>query len=541
MMNFGPKSISSKLLFWSCLSATVVIAAIVVFIKISMIPQLTDKALASQTKALAHALKGMFGDEAQWTDEALSRPDLLDSLSNGGKTAVTLFVLRGGQYVRATTTLKKEDGSRAVGSVLDPASQAAKALSAGSEFSGQITLFKRLHMASYLPVALANGTRGAIFVGIDYGSADDMLKLAQQMVYVVVAVGAVGIVLLGLGLAYAIRVIVSNRLGAFIAMSDELASGRGDLTVRLDESSGDELARVAAAFNVFLGKLYAMFVGFKSEAGQMGASAHRIGSVVHTTNLQMHSQQEVTSTVAAAVEKISLSISEVAGHAAHSKESSHAVKQRTAQGVVDLSELSLSLSKTEDAIAAVSEMTKSFIQDVSQIDHLVALVSEIANQTNLLALNAAIEAARAGEAGRGFAVVADEVRKLATRSNESAESINATTRRLSEQSGKVSGAMAGSEQLLQDCTGRMSKVQLGLSEIDTLISEVASGSDEVATMVAGQSAASRDIARSMESLAVSGESTAQQMDIAATIAIELEGVSLAMSEELAGFKTQEPG
>ena len=536
-MMFSPKSIATKLLLWSCLSAVIVIVAIVAFIKMSMIPQLTNKALESETSALAYSLKGVYGTAAHWSDASLSREDLLDASSNGGKIVSTLFLFKNGQYVRAATTLKKDDGSRAIGTMLDPKSEVAKALEAGREFAGQVTLFNKLHMASYLPVSFDNGIRGAIFVGIDYGSADGMLALAHQMVYVVAAVGFVGVLLLAIGLAYAIRKIVSDRLGAFIAMSEGLANGKGDLTVRLDNSSGDELARVATAFNVFLGMLHTMFVEFKNEAEQMGSSAQSLGSVVHQTNLQVHSQQDVTSQVAAAVEQISVSIKEVAGHASRSKESSYSVKQRTAQGVANLTSLSNSLTKTEVSIAAVSEMTKSFIQDVGQIDKLVALVSEIADQTNLLALNAAIEAARAGEMGRGFAVVADEVRKLATRSNETASSIRESTIRLSDQSDKVSHAMLGSEESLRDCVERMGEVQQGLDEIDTLITEVAVGSDDVANMVAEQSAASQDIAQSMDSLATSGESTAGQMDVAATIATQLEGVSHTMSEALACFKT----
>ena len=538
-MNFNRRSIASKLLFWSCLSATIVIAAIVAFIEVSMIPQLTDRALASQTSALAHSLKGLYGDEAHWTASALAREDLLDASSNGGKTAATLFVFKDGRYVRAVTTLKKEDGTRAIGTALDPESAAAKALVAGREFSGQTTLFHRLHMASYLPVAFANGTRGAIFVGIDYSSADDMLTLAHQMVFVVIGVGIVGIVLLATGLGYAIRTIVSNRLRDFLSMAQGLASGQGDLTVRLDDTSGDELAQVASAFNAFLGKLHQMFVDFKNEAGQMGASAHRLGAVVHQTNTQVHSQQGVTCRVAASVEQITASINEVAGHSARAKDSSHSVKQRTEQGVVELSSLSASLSQTETSVATASELIKSFITDVGKIDELVTLVSEIASQTNLLALNAAIEAARAGEQGRGFAVVADEVRKLATRSDQTASSIRENTLRLGEQSDQVSGAMAGSEQSLQDCVERMSKVQLSLNEIDALITAVADGAGEVANMVGKQSAAAQDIVQSMASLSVSGERTASQMDIAATIASELESVSQTMSAAQAGFKTSE--
>ena len=538
MSRLIPKSIASKLLLWSSVSSIVVIAAIVAFIEFSMIPQLTDKALAAQTSALAYTLKGAMDNEAQWSEAALAREDLLDASSNSGKNVATLFLFKDGQYVRAATTLKKEDGTRAVGTVLDPQSAAAQALTAGREFVGQILLFKRPHMASYVPVSFPSGKRGAVFVGIDYGSADDMLGLAHRMVYVITLVGVFGVVLLALGLAYAIRVIVSNRLAAFRSTSEDLANGRGDLTVRLDASSGDELAHVASAFNVFLGKLHDMFVEFKGEAGQMSSSAQSIGAVVHETNGQVHAQQGVCSTVAAAVGQISASIAEVAGHAARSKESAHAVEQRTAQGVDELSALSLSLRNTEKAVATVGEMMRTFLDDVGQINQLVGLVSEIADQTNLLALNAAIEAARAGEAGRGFAVVADEVRKLATRSNEAANSIRENTLRLGEQSDKVAGAMEGSEESLQDCIDRMSQVQARLGEIEALVGDVAAGSDDVAAMVAQQSASSQEIVASTESLTHANENTVRQMDIAASIATDLAHVSHTMSEALAAFRTR---
>ena len=389
-MNISPRSISSKLLLWSCLSALIAIAAVVAFIRFSMIPQMTNKALESQTSAIAHALQGVFASASQWTDEALAKEDLLDSTTNGGKMVATLFVLKDGQYIRAATTLKKEDGTRAIGSALDPASAAAKALSAGQEYTGPITLFKRPHMASYLPVQFDNGVKGAVFVGIDYGSADDMLTLAHQMVYLAIVVGLVAVILLAVSLAFAIRRILAQRLGAFVTMAEGLAAGRGDLTVRLNAGNGDELARVATAFNVFLAMLHDMFVRFKGEAEQMGASAHRLGAVVHQTNQQAHAQQDVTGKVASAVGQISTSISEVAGQAARSKTSSHLVKQSITEGGADLSSLAVSLTTTEGAIGEVSQMTRSFIQDVGEINQLVGLVSEIADQTNLLALNAAI-------------------------------------------------------------------------------------------------------------------------------------------------------
>lgn len=210
-MPLKSKSIATKLLLSSCFSAVIVIVAIVTFIKASMIPQLTNKALENQTSAMAHSLKGIYGDATQWTKEKLAKENMLDSFSAGSKSVATLFLFQQGQYVRAATTLKKNDGSEATGTTLDPNSDAAKALVAGREFSGHITLFNRLHMASYVPVAFENGTRGAIFIGIDYNSADPMLALAHQMDYVIIGAGIVGIVLLTVGLAFSIRVEQTHR------------------------------------------------------------------------------------------------------------------------------------------------------------------------------------------------------------------------------------------------------------------------------------------------------------------------------------------
>lgn len=205
------KSVATKLLLASCVSAVLVVVAIVAFIKLSMIPQLTDKALENQTSALAHALKGIRNSPEAWSDTELTRDGLLDAFSAEGRAVATLFVYKDGRYVRAATTLKKADGQQAIGTALDPASEAARTLEAGREYSGQITLFDRLHMSTYLPVAFDNGARGAVFVGIDYGSADPMLALSRQMDYVVIGAGGVGVLLLAVGLVFSIRVEQAHR------------------------------------------------------------------------------------------------------------------------------------------------------------------------------------------------------------------------------------------------------------------------------------------------------------------------------------------
>lgn len=210
-MIFKSRSIATKLLLASSFSAVVVVLGIVAFVKWSMIPQLTNEALKNQTTALAYSLKGIHGSADQWTESYLSKEDILDAFSNDGKAVATLFLFKDGRYVRMATTLKQEDGKRAVGTALDPASDAARALESGNPYSGHIVLFNRLHMATYVPVQFEGVVRGAVFIGIDYASADPMLALSKQMDYLVLGVGAVAVLLLGIGSVYAIRVEEAHR------------------------------------------------------------------------------------------------------------------------------------------------------------------------------------------------------------------------------------------------------------------------------------------------------------------------------------------
>ena len=205
------KSIATKLLLSSTLSAAVIIVGIVTFVKLSMIPQLTTQALKEQTQALALSLKGVRSEAAQWREDALAKDNILDSFSNNDKGVATFFLQKNDQYIRVATTLKKDDGSRAIGTALDPNTEAFKALAQGQPYTGSIMLFDRPHMATYLPVSFNNGTRGAVFIGIDYQSADPILERARQMDYVVIGVGVLSIALLTIGFVFSIRVEQAHR------------------------------------------------------------------------------------------------------------------------------------------------------------------------------------------------------------------------------------------------------------------------------------------------------------------------------------------
>lgn len=180
----------------------------------------------------------------QWTEAFIAQDNILDSFSSEGKLVATLFLLKNGQFVRAATTLKRTDGSKAIGTALEPESAAARSLMAGREYSGPITLFDRPHMATYSPVSFGNGTRGAVFIGIDYGSADPMLALAHQMDYMVIGTGMIGIVLLAIGLFFSVRVEKSHREIEDIMRTTQEGLFLLDNQLRMGSQTSQSLARI---------------------------------------------------------------------------------------------------------------------------------------------------------------------------------------------------------------------------------------------------------------------------------------------------------
>ena len=243
-MMLKSKSIATKLLLSSTLSAAIIIIAIVTFVKVSMIPQLTTQALKEQTLALALSLKGVRSEAAQWKEKALVKDTILDSFSNENKGVATFFLEKNGQYIRVATTLKKEDGTRAVGTALDPNSEALKALQQGQPYTGPITLFNRPHMATYLPVSFDNGTRGAVFIGIDFNSADPILERARQMDYVVIGVGIASIVLLTIGSIFSLRVEQAHRETEDIFRTTQEGLFLLDHDLRLGTQTSRNLSRI---------------------------------------------------------------------------------------------------------------------------------------------------------------------------------------------------------------------------------------------------------------------------------------------------------
>jgi methyl-accepting chemotaxis protein len=317
----------------------------------------------------------------------------------------------------------------------------------------------------------------------------------------------------------------------------DIASGEGDLTRRLKVRGMDEIGQASAVFNDMMDKISSLVRHVSVSAGQVSSAARDLVASAEKVAVASRSQNDTSSAAASAVDQMAASMASVAQSADSVRERSHESLRRSEEGNASLSQLSAGVGMVESTVREIAESVGQFVLSTEAITNMTRQVKDIADQTNLLALNAAIEAARAGEQGRGFAVVADEVRKLAEKSSSSASEIDAITRTLGQQSEAVKRSIDDGLVHIASSRESVANVENILSAASGSVADVGKGLDSIAEATGEQRLAAANVASNIEQIAAMANENANAVDQTAAAALGLESLASELQGAVSQFKT----
>lgn len=319
------------------------------------------------------------------------------------------------------------------------------------------------------------------------------------------------IAIIGFVLARVLVAQIFKPIENITAAVNSLTKKDGDLTARLPTDDNNEISELAANFNLFLEQLHSMFK-------QVSDSANHVKSISESVLVQVQGaanlaevQSSSTQTVAAAVNEMEVTVQDISNSASNASDIATTTEETTHKGVEFVNGTIKHMEQLETAMATSVASVTELSSEIKSITQVLDVIKAISEQTNLLALNAAIEAARAGEHGRGFAVVADEVRTLAMRTAESTEQINEMIDSLNTKaSSTVSAIELGSKNTLENAE-RLKVTGSTLTGISQEIVTLSELNSSVATATREQTLATSEISQNVVMISDSAEQTKQNM------------------------------
>ncbi|EHK9178714.1 methyl-accepting chemotaxis protein [Vibrio parahaemolyticus] len=322
----------------------------------------------------------------------------------------------------------------------------------------------------------------------------------------ILEMGIIVVILAALGMVFLLLRTVLKPLNDIKDAMAQIASGDGDLSQRIQINTQDEIGQLAKAFNEFVSKIQATVSQVIDSSNTLRQEMANLSSLTETIADSTVSQQRDSEAVAAAVHEMQVTSRNVSESANEAAVASQTANDELSNTNVILEQTVGSIRDLAGEIESASHVINTLDNDVSDIASVLDVIRGIAEQTNLLALNAAIEAARAGEQGRGFAVVADEVRSLASRTQQSTGEIQAMIEKLQSGAGQAVEVMRGSQNSSEETIQSAGRASASLAEILNAISRMNEMNTHIATAASQQSTVSDEVNTNVQGIADSSTS-----------------------------------
>ncbi len=390
-------------------------------------------------------------------------------------------------------------------------------------------------LSAYTPLDI-KGLNWVMMSEIDEAEAfQPIYKLSTTIIQFSLLLSII-LVIIGAVLSWLFAQYMTKPLNLMVDAVKDISQGDGDLTQRINYHAQDELGMLASDFNLFIEKLQKIIQGLNNHILNLAAAAEEMSIISEETNIGIGQQQNETEQLATAMHEMAATVQEVARSAQDAAQGAEIAKNQTAEGFDIMNSSIKEIDFLATQVTASADIIKKLENDSENIGGVLDVIKNIAEQTNLLALNAAIEAARAGEQGRGFAVVADEVRTLASRTQESTSEIEKIIEQLQSASKEAAvqmetsreSANAGKEKVTE--TGNaLRKIQVAVDSISDLNLQIASAAEE-------QSHVAKEINRNVVSINTLGESTSSGARQASVSSEELANIANQLQSLVQQFK-----
>nr|WP_244999217.1 methyl-accepting chemotaxis protein [Chromobacterium subtsugae] len=367
--------------------------------------------------------------------------------------------------------------------------------------------------------------------------ADKALDDAQAQ-YQRVRSMAIGVLVVGLVLVTGLGLAIQNGIVGSLKSAGEamVRIGNGDLNGEIRPQGKDEIAGMMQSLADTQQRLRKTVGDIMRAATNVAATSEQLAASTEQVSASIGQQVNATSSAAASIEELTVSIDLCSSNAGQANEQASQAGQQAKAGNRDVQDSTVQVKKVNESVSRSADSLESLSDQAQQIGSIATVIKDVADQTNLLALNAAIEAARAGEQGRGFAVVADEVRKLAERTTTSAQEITVMIGKIQDGARVAVDGMRGSRQIVSDVVVAAENASATISTVESSAAEVVGAIGEIASAMREQRQASTELASRVEAIAQMSKENGIAVDVFSQATRELAMVAEQLQQTTMAFK-----